>query len=58
MDDPAADDFAAYRADLAKQYGPTRPGDMVQKACTVFKFGAENGLVEKAVRFGSEFKKR
>lgn len=56
-DDLAADDFARYRADLAGRYGPVRLGNEVQKARTVFRYGTENGLVEKAVRFGSEFTK-
>jgi integrase len=57
MDDLTANDFAKYRAALAKQFGPVRVGNEVQKVRTVFKYGTENGLIEKAVRFGSEFKK-
>ena len=53
----AADDFNRLRADLAKQFGPVRLGNEIQKTRTVFKYGTENGLLEKTVRFGSEFKK-
>ena len=56
-DDLRADDFAGYRADLAKRYGPVRLGNEVQKARTVFKFAAENGLLDRPAQFGGEFKK-
>jgi integrase len=57
VDDLAADDFGSLRADLAKRYGPTRLGNLVQMVRTVFKHGTDNGLIEKAIRYGSEFKK-
>ena len=57
VDDLHPDDFTKYRAGLTKQFGPVRVGDEVQKVRTVFKHGLDNGLVEKTVRFGSEFKK-
>lgn len=57
VDDLAAEDFSRLRSDLALQYGPVRLGNEIQKVRTVFKYGVENGLIERAVRFGSEFKK-
>ena len=39
VDDLAADDFETLRADLAKQYGPVRLGNAIQKVRTVFKYG-------------------
>lgn len=57
VDDLHPDDFAAYRLGLTKQYGPVRVGYEIQKCRTVLKHGLDNGLIEKAVRFGSEFKK-
>lgn len=57
VDDLRPADFANYRAGLAKQFGYVRIGNEVQKVRTVFKFGVENGLIEKPVVFGSEFKK-
>ncbi len=57
VDDLAAEDFARLRSDLAAQYGPVRLGNEIQKARTVFKYAVENGLIDRAVRFGSEFKK-
>ena len=57
VDDLAADDFRSLRAALAKQYGPVRIGNEVQKVRTIFKYGIDNGLIEKTVLYGSEFKK-
>jgi integrase len=55
--DLAADDFEVLRADLAKQYGPVRLGNEVQKVRTVFKYALGQGLIDKPVRYGDEFKK-
>jgi integrase len=57
VSDLASDDFASLRADLAKQYGPVRLGNEIQKVRTIFKHGIDNGVIDKAVRYGSEFKK-
>jgi integrase len=57
VDDLHADDFHRLRAALATQFGPLRLGNEIQMARTMFKYGTENGLLEKTVRFGSEFKK-
>src|SRR5262249_41047360 len=42
---------------LAKQFGPVRLGNEIQKVRTVFKYGYESGLIEKPVHFGPQFKK-
>ena len=55
--DLVADDFASLRADLAKQYGPVRLGNEIQKVRTVFKHALGQGLIEKPGRLGDEFKK-
>jgi integrase len=57
VDDLAADDFAAIRAEAAKQWGPVRLGNEIQRVRTVFKFGYEANLIRQPVRFGPEFKK-
>lgn len=57
VDDLAAEDFEALRDALAKQYGPVRLGNEIQKIRTVFKYGYESGLIEKPVRYGPQFKK-
>jgi len=57
VSDLAADDFEALRAGLAKQYGPVRLGNEVQRVRTVFKYGFDAGLVAAPVRYGPQFKK-
>jgi integrase len=57
VDDLAASDFESLRADLAKQFGPVRLSNEVTRAKSVFKYGTDNGLIERAVRYGSEFRK-
>ena len=57
VDDLAADDFEALRDAMAKQWGPVRLGNEIQKVRTVFKYGYESGLIENPVRYGPQFKK-
>jgi integrase len=57
VDDLAADDFGALRAEMAKRWGPVRLGNAVTRVKTVFRYGTDNGLIDKAVRFGTEFRK-
>jgi integrase len=57
VDDLAADDFEALRDGMAKQWGPVRLGNEIQKVRTLFKYGYESGLIEKPVRYGPQFKK-
>jgi integrase len=55
--DLATDDFEKLRAELAKQYGPVRLGNEIQKIRTVFKYGYESGHFDNPVRYGPTFKK-
>ncbi len=57
VDDLAAADFEALRDGIAKQYGPVRLGNEIQKVRTVFKYGYESGDIKQPVRFGPHFKK-
>jgi hypothetical protein len=57
VEDLAAEDFERLRAELAKQYGPVRLGNEIGRVKSVFKYGTDNGLIDKAMRFGSEFRK-
>lgn len=57
VDDLAADDFEKLRADMAKRWGPVRLGNGITRVKSVFKYGIDNGLIERAVRYGSEFRK-
>jgi integrase len=57
VDDLVADDFEALRAKMTERWGPVRLGNAITRVKSVFKYGVENGLIEKAVRYGGEFKK-
>ncbi len=57
VNDLVADDFQQLRATMAKNWGPVRLANEIQRTRCVFKYGFDNGLVDKPVRFGSEFVK-
>jgi integrase len=57
VNDLAPDDFSKLRNDLAKQYGPVRVANEIQKTRTVFKHAFDNGQIDRPMRYGSEFKK-
>jgi integrase len=57
VEDLAAGDFEKLRAEMAAKWGPVRLGNAVIRVKSVFKYGTDNGLIEKAVRFGGEFTK-
>lgn len=57
VDDLAPEDFGSLRAGMAEQFGPVRLGNEVQRVRTVFKYAVDNGLTEKVIRYGSEFRK-
>src|SRR5439155_120411 len=57
VDDLAADDFEALRARMAERWGPVRLGNAITRVKSVFKYGLDNALIERAPRFGSEFHK-
>jgi integrase len=55
--DLAADDFEKLRATMAQRWGPVRLGNMVTRVKSVFKYGFDNGLMDRPVRYGSQFNK-
>jgi integrase len=57
VDDLGPDDFARLRAEMAKTWGPVALVNMIQRVRSVFKFAADNGLVERPTRYGTGFKK-
>ena len=57
VDDLAADDFEKLRADMAERWGPVRLGNAITRTKTIFKYGLDNALLDKAPRFGGEFRK-
>ncbi len=57
IDNLIADDFRHLRAQIAKQWGPIRLSNEIQRVRSVFKYGFDAGLLDKSVRFGPDFKK-
>jgi integrase len=57
VDDLAADDFGRLREQMAERWGPVRLGNAITRVKSVFKYGLDNALSEKATRYGSGFKK-
>ena len=49
--------FEELRAVMAKRWGPSRLGKFIILIRSVFKYGGENGLLQRPVVFGSEFEK-
>jgi len=56
VDDLRPEDFAQLRGVTAKRWGPVRMVTEIVRVKTVFEYAAENGLTEKPVAYGSEFK--
>jgi integrase len=57
VEDLAADDFEALRAEMAKTWGPVTLGNEIQRVRGVFKYAFEEGLVKLPVRFGTAFRR-
>lgn len=57
VEDLAAEDFQALRADLARRYGVYKLSKEIQMVRTIFKYGLDAGLIDKPVRVGPTFKK-
>ncbi len=51
------DDFAALRKKMANKWGPHRVGTMIQCVRCLFKFGYENELLDRPIRYGPGFKR-
>jgi len=52
-----ADDFRHLRAGIAKDWGPVRLGNEIQRVRSVFKYAYDSGLIDKPPRFGADFRK-
>lgn len=50
-------DFATLRHRMVERWGPVRLANSITRVKSVFKYGTDNGLIEKTVRYGSEFRK-
>ncbi len=57
VEDLHPDDFQGLRSVLAKSYGPVALGNEIQMTRSVFRYGVEAELFEKAIHFGPGFKK-
>ncbi|MGA2255932.1 MAG: tyrosine-type recombinase/integrase [Thermoguttaceae bacterium] len=57
IDSIVAADFARLRADIAKQWGPIRLANEIQRVRGVFKYAYEAGVTDKPPRYGPGFKK-
>jgi len=57
VEDLAADDFEALRADVAKTCGLVRLGGEIQQTRMVFKYGFDADLIDKPVRYGQGFRR-
>jgi integrase len=50
-------DFELLRADIAKTCGPVRLANEIQRVRSVFKYADDNDLIDRPVKYGSEFKR-
>jgi integrase len=51
-------DFAGLRGKMVrKRWGPVTLGNVIQRIRVVFKFAWDNGLIERPVRYGQNFKR-
>jgi len=55
--DLLAEDFAKLRENIAKSYGLVRMGNEIQRIRSVFKFGYDEGLIDRPIRYGQGFNK-
>lgn len=57
VDDLRPADFGALRARMAKRWGPVRMCNSITRVKSIFKYADDNELIERKVRYGSEFDK-
>lgn len=57
VDDINAGDFEAFRAAFAKSLGPVSVAGIIQRVRIIFKYGYDQGLIDKPVRYGQGFNK-
>ena len=55
--DLGPEDFERLRSRFAERAGLTRLGKLIQITKCIFKYGSETGLLNRAVRFGPDFKR-
>jgi integrase len=57
VSDLGPDDFAKIRGRLVKRWKPITVGNFIQRVRVVFKYAADNDLIEHPVRYGQAFKR-
>lgn len=57
VDDLHPDDFGRLRAHLAKRRGAVTLGNEIQRIRSVLKFGYDEGLIDRPIRYGQSFAK-
>jgi integrase len=57
VEDLDAEDFTAFRAKLAKGWGPVTLGNVIQRIRVVFKFAWDDGMIDRPVKYGQGFKR-
>lgn len=57
LDDITTGDFGVLRSSLAETRGPVALANQIQRTRSLFKYGFEAGLLERPMRFGTEFRK-
>ena len=55
LTDLDAADFRSLRTSLAKRLGPIALGNQIQRVRTVFKFGYDEGILDRPIRYGQGF---
>ncbi len=55
LTDIDAADFRSLRKSLAKRFGPVALGNQIQRIRTVFKFGFDEAILDRPVRYGQGF---
>lgn len=56
VDDLNAEDFTAFRAELAKGRGPVALANEVRLSRILFKWALDSGMIDRPIRFGPDFK--
>jgi integrase len=57
VEDLAAEDFRHLRTQISKTWGPVALANEIQRVRSVFKFGFDEGLIDKPIRYGQAFDK-
>ncbi|MFL5243158.1 MAG: tyrosine-type recombinase/integrase [Gemmataceae bacterium] len=57
VDDIRAEDFEAYRAQLAKRFGHVSLGNEITRIRVCFKFAYDSALIDRPIRYGPGFKR-